>query len=58
MIKYRRILIEDYIDEPVQFAAVYVTKWDKVTHGLVEDPDCLFVEIVEDIYHFHRRKMV
>jgi len=48
MIKYRRIKMEDYVDEPVQFAAVYVTKWDKVKRGLIEEPDCFFVVVVEE----------
>jgi len=48
MIKYRMIEIEDYNDEPVQFAAVYVTKWDDVKRGLIEEPDCFFVEMEED----------
>jgi len=43
--RYKAIRIEDYTDEPVQYAAVYVTRWDNKTMG---EPSVLFVEIDDD----------
>lgn len=41
---YRAIRREDYKEEPVQYAAVYVTKWDDSKMG---EPSMLFVEVEE-----------
>ena len=39
---YKAIRIEDYKDEPVQYAAVYVTQWDD---NIMGEPTMLFVEV-------------